>query len=650
MVQPESKRLLTEGRAPAFLAPRISDGGVFSAALDAYVGTLAETPGHPLRTAIENYVTANDLGTSDGQVSTLVDSTTSLTGASVDARARAVVPELARNLTRNPRALLDLQDIGVQGGSGTTLSRISGRRHGTAAQAVTDGTAQFQGMFFVTDGLGGVAGRYRVTAEVTASVTGTYRFSAWTMGAYGEFPFTLSAGQTREVTWEFQYDGTTDSAVYVDTSIEAKATTIVVESIILTKAEEHSAFFDGDFPGCRWSGVRGRTASIRMTPEHSQALMHAPELVRNLCGQLRSRWHGAGGAGTADTWQEPDFEGQVVRKLWSTAPTGTSEDTGFTFDDGSLTERISVTPGVRYYPSASVRANKGQNVQLVIHFYDSTNTYVSGVTLTDSFAVLTPNAKSTIRSDVGFVPPIGITKATVILYVGLGGNGIIPWEVGDYFVGGEAIVSTKPSDFFDGDSPGCRWVGTPRFSESVRQVLSPREHSLLTWLDAGLAQGTGSPEGVVTARVGTRYVDTAATNGAIEWIKASGAGSTGWKVAHGDTGWRNLAPINGWVASSFQIRRHNDIVDLRVQALGGSAATAETLAPCPPGFGPGGSNPIFAPTFVVASGLVDADKAWTIDATGIIVRGAVPNVVTSWSSVTYGTSEPWPTVLPGTPA
>ena len=52
--------------------------------------------------------------------------------------------------------------------------------------------------------------------------------------------------------------------------------------------------------------------------------------------------------------------------------------------------------------------------------------------------------------------------------------------------------------------------------------------------------GTGMPNGKVTAPVGTTYVDTAVTNGAIKWIKRSGDGSQGWEVLTGDTGWRNL--------------------------------------------------------------------------------------------------------------
>ena len=55
--------------------------------------------------------------------------------------------------------------------------------------------------------------------------------------------------------------------------------------------------------------------------------------------------------------------------------------------------------------------------------------------------------------------------------------------------------------------------------------------------------GTGSPEGVVTAPVGSMWTDEAATTGAIKWIKVSGTGNTGWVVEYGDTGWRDVSAL-----------------------------------------------------------------------------------------------------------
>lgn len=72
--------------------------------------------------------------------------------------------------------------------------------------------------------------------------------------------------------------------------------------------------------------------------------------------------------------------------------------------------------------------------------------------------------------------------------------------------------------------------------------------------------GTGMPNGKVTAPVGTTYVDTNATNGALKWIKRTGADNQGWEVLTGDTGWRTLTIASKLGASYLKVRRKNDTV------------------------------------------------------------------------------------------
>ena len=72
--------------------------------------------------------------------------------------------------------------------------------------------------------------------------------------------------------------------------------------------------------------------------------------------------------------------------------------------------------------------------------------------------------------------------------------------------------------------------------------------------------GTGMPNGRVVAPVGTTYVDTNATNGALKWIKRSGTGNQGWEVLTGDTGWRNLNIVSKLGSSYLKVRRKNDTV------------------------------------------------------------------------------------------
>lgn len=72
--------------------------------------------------------------------------------------------------------------------------------------------------------------------------------------------------------------------------------------------------------------------------------------------------------------------------------------------------------------------------------------------------------------------------------------------------------------------------------------------------------GTGMPNEKVTAPVGTTYVDTSATNGALKWIKRTGTDNRGWEVLTGDTGWRTLTIDSKLGNSYLKVRRKNDTV------------------------------------------------------------------------------------------
>lgn len=79
--------------------------------------------------------------------------------------------------------------------------------------------------------------------------------------------------------------------------------------------------------------------------------------------------------------------------------------------------------------------------------------------------------------------------------------------------------------------------------------------------------GVGMPNGRVTAPVGTTYVDTAVTNKALKWIKRSGNDNQGWEVLMGDTGWINLPIVSKLGASYLKIRRVNNMVTYQFGGL-----------------------------------------------------------------------------------
>ena len=79
--------------------------------------------------------------------------------------------------------------------------------------------------------------------------------------------------------------------------------------------------------------------------------------------------------------------------------------------------------------------------------------------------------------------------------------------------------------------------------------------------------GTGMPNGKVIAPVGTTYVDTAITSGALKWIKRQGSGNQGWEVLTGDTGWRTLNIKSKLGNSYLKVRRKNDVVTYQFGGL-----------------------------------------------------------------------------------
>ena len=79
--------------------------------------------------------------------------------------------------------------------------------------------------------------------------------------------------------------------------------------------------------------------------------------------------------------------------------------------------------------------------------------------------------------------------------------------------------------------------------------------------------GTGMPNGVVEAEIGTTYVDKNKTNGALKWIKTTDGGNTGWEVLIGDTGRRTLNRDSRAGNSFIKIRRVNNLVTYQFGGL-----------------------------------------------------------------------------------
>jgi hypothetical protein len=184
--------------------------------------------------------------------------------------------------------------------------------------------------------------------------------------------------------------------------------------------------------------------------------------------------------------------------------------------------------------------------------------------------------------------------------------------------------------------------------------------------------GTGFPNGKVTAPVGTTYVDTAVTNGALKWIKRRGNDNQGWEVLTGDTGWRTLN-IQSKLGNSFlKVRRKNDTVMYQFGGL--SWGWFGVVRRGGAGYSPQGSDrerncyilglngvPIGFRSESSLIGGIYNDKGtpygtWYLGGPGDsnMLRFQFTDPVPTdrdigdirVSSISYLTSEPWPTTLP----
>lgn len=184
--------------------------------------------------------------------------------------------------------------------------------------------------------------------------------------------------------------------------------------------------------------------------------------------------------------------------------------------------------------------------------------------------------------------------------------------------------------------------------------------------------GTGMPNGRVSAPVGTTYVDTVATNGALKWIKRTGTDNQGWEVLTGDTGWRSLNIVSKLGGSYLKIRRVNNMVTYQFGGLswgwfgivrrGGAGYTiqpSDRERNCfilPQGHVPQG----FRSEFSLIGGIYN-DKGtpygtWYLGGAGDgnMLRFQFTDPVPTdrdigdirVSSISYLTSEPWPERLP----
>ncbi len=166
--------------------------------------------------------------------------------------------------------------------------------------------------------------------------------------------------------------------------------------------------------------------------------------------------------------------------------------------------------------------------------------------------------------------------------------------------------------------------------------------------------GTGSPESVVTAPVGSTWTDTAATNGAIQWIKATGTGNTGWVVQYGDTGARNVTSLKNVIGTltltTLQVRRIGPLVSMAIDfADSQTNPSSVALFTLPSGFKPTG-GPLYFDSPYNSSNTTAVRRMRISASTGIVYYGGATDASGYAVNMSWMTADAWPTSLPGSAA
>jgi hypothetical protein len=192
--------------------------------------------------------------------------------------------------------------------------------------------------------------------------------------------------------------------------------------------------------------------------------------------------------------------------------------------------------------------------------------------------------------------------------------------------------------------------GNPTLSlpQSIATTSSPT-FAGLTINGTTYSTGTGFPNGVVSAPVGSIYIDTAVTNGVSSWIKKSGTGSTGWLVLEGDTEWRNIGKITG-LAEDLKIRRINNIIYLSQvgEAMTINSLATQTRLATPLGFRSTMRSGF--PLTITAGDIKGSILVKSTETDIILTTNTASQSYIAVAGAQWITNDAWPTTLPGTAA
>lgn len=575
--------------------------------------------------------------------------------SATDGVGRQSLPTLTRNLVTNPSVEVSTAGWGVYG-FGATISRSTSVTYSGVASLLiaTTNTAGSGALFSGVRISPGVT--YTVSAYVQVAAGNTFTFQvdvSNSAGTYLSSPIATSvtgSGTWQRVTGTFVAPTAAFTCAVVFYRSNQAAANIYVDALQVEVGTRATAYVDGDQKGCYWTGTPHASESVRMVRgDDGIAKLDLPELARNLVQNPSFE------SGNLSWWTaEPNATGAVVatdRMFGTQSAQVTHANTTPANQGFRNATALAMTTGVTYFVSAWVKRTAGSGGVSIFAFAStgamSADNTSGSLTASTSWTRITCKFTCTTSGTYFIALQNTVSGASVSPSV----------TAGDTFLVDGVMIYEGASlgagvSFFDGDSAGCYWTGTPRASESVRMVESATDYGLLSWLDAGRGIGVGSPEGVVAAPFGTRYVDTAGTVGAVEWVKWSGTGNTGWVASGSDTGDRLVASSIANLGDATLVARRvgSQVTVTLIQGTAGTATGTVSLTTLPVGFRPTRTGSIVAAPVVTQTGALVTGAALAITDAGVVTLTGATNATRHYAQVTYTTANAYPTTLPGTAA
>lgn len=596
--------------------------------------------------------------------------------------ARAAIPLMpvqATNLRTNP---LPASITGYGPANGATVV-YDAAKAGIRVTVPDTGSAVDSGSALLTSSgiLPGVTYTVSVEVEAVTACNVTVSAQGTAMGGTAQVSaptVSLSAGEIRRLTITYTTNAAGASNVYLIRRGVITSQEFIFRKVLWVVGTFAPDYFDGSNPGARWTGTANASASELLIPRPADRVApnSLPVIRRNRARNPRGISTGYLGEFTPrfswiNTFLTSRTDGpDAATTSWvrATPPANPAQGTargvnlygneqgGAPGTTGTWRDQP-VTPGDKITVSGWMRTNAytaGMTFLISLRFHDGAGNWVGA-------AVSGPNATPTAANQWLWVTAtVNVPAGGLFLSGGRYVGGYSAWtdtnwiDVGPLVIEGGADSDVyRSSDYFDGSYPGARWTGAAHNSASELQQVRTSEVASLARSATRYREGIGSPENFEIAPPGTTYVDLNGTNGAWEWRKRTGTGATGWVVIDGDTGWRNITDPNGG-GGVLRMRRVGSTIELALQNISGipvGSTAAAIVYTLPTGWRfPNGKYDYYATRFQSSTTVAYV----TLRNSNELGVASTVAYVASWGGIiytlTYTTTDPWPTSLPGSAA